>query len=130
MNAAPGLKVALVDDEPVVIEAVERYLRKRGCSVTRAENAAEAFSLLWECDPDVWVIDIKMPGVSGLRLAEDIRRSDPCAAIFLITGCPADAFAAAAARLGVREVFQKPIAPAAIGERLAVASRHGKGAAL
>ena len=113
-----NLKVVVVDDETTVLDIIQRYLTKKGWDVKSAEGAFEAFSLLSEEDPDVWIIDVKLPGLDGLGLARRIRASDPDVGIFLMTGYPDDELAEKMKGLNVIRLIEKPVDPCIFHELL------------
>lgn len=73
--AATGISVLLVDDHPIVRQGYRRVLESQGDLhvVAEADNAADAYSAFKAHDPDVVVLDISMPGASGLEAIRNIR---------------------------------------------------------
>jgi DNA-binding response OmpR family regulator len=67
--------VLVVDDEPIVVEVVERYLRREGFRVVTAVNGDQALSAA--CDPattpDLVVLDVMLPGVEGVEVCRRLR---------------------------------------------------------
>jgi two-component system, LytTR family, response regulator AlgR len=79
------MDVLIVDDEPLARERLARMVAKvADCNVVgEADNAEDALVVLGECDPDIVLLDIRMPGRDGLSLAKDISAlEDPPAIIF------------------------------------------------
>lgn len=111
MHKNSELKVVVVDDETSVLDIIQRYLRKKGWDVKGAEGALEAYSLLEEEDPDLWIIDIKLPGMSGLELAQRIRSADPEAKILLMTGYPDNEIREKMEQLNILRLVEKPVDP-------------------
>ena len=88
-----GMKFAVCDDEPAqteyLISLVKKWSGKKGVPVRIAPfDSAEAFRFAWSGDKsfDVLLLDIQMPGQSGMELAREIRRSDERLVIIFITG--------------------------------------------
>ena len=106
MGAEPC--VLLVDDEPRILSALRRSLRREGFEIVTAESVAEALRILDERRVDAIVSDQKMPGGSGLSLLAEAARRCPDIARMLITGVtdeiPRDALEAA----GVCALITKP----------------------
>ena len=77
--AANGISVLLADDHPIVRQGYRRVLESQGDLhvVAEADNAAEAYSAFKTHDPDVVVMDISMPGASGLEAIRNIRARSP-----------------------------------------------------
>lgn len=80
------MKILVVDDEYSVIEALAEYLRMRGYEVLRAGRGDEALSLLQQARPGVMLLDIRLPGMSGMEVLRKARALDPQAQIIMITG--------------------------------------------
>ena len=118
MNGNSNIKVVVVDDETTVLDIIQRYLTKKGWNIKSAEGAFEAFSLLSEEDPDIWIIDVKLPGMDGLELAKRIRMSDPGVGIFLMTGYPDDELVEKMKELNVIRLVEKPVDPSVFHEML------------
>ena len=70
-------KVLVVDDDPAVRKSIDRVLSSKGYAVITAENGEEALRKLNEEKYDLVYTDIRMPGVSGLEVAEQIRARKP-----------------------------------------------------
>lgn len=66
--------ILLVEDDARLRERLARYLSNEGFRVTAAENAADARTKLSFINPDMMVLDVMMPGESGLELTQSIRR--------------------------------------------------------
>ncbi len=73
----PSYDVLVVEDEEVVVESVERILVSEGFSVDAAGSSEEATQKLQRCDYGIILIDIVLPGVSGLQLTEILSKSHP-----------------------------------------------------
>lgn len=82
---APLTSVLIVDDEPSVRSLMVRWAESLGLHPTTAENADEAVRAQRHRPCDVAVIDVMMPGRSGLWLASELRRDFPQTAVILAT---------------------------------------------
>lgn len=78
--------VMLVDDEPRILSALHRVLRREGFEILVMENARDALTELEAREVDVVVSDHKMPGVSGIELLERIASRWPATARILLSG--------------------------------------------
>ena len=79
-------KVLLVDDEPNILTALKRALRKEPYEVITAGSAKEALALLDECYVDVIVSDHDMPGMNGTQFLSMVSKSYPEIVRFILTG--------------------------------------------
>jgi two-component system sensor histidine kinase ChiS len=74
MPIAPGVPLILVvDDEPINIQVLRNVLQPLGYAVRAAESGAGALSFIDRIKPDLVVLDVMMPGMSGLEVAKSIR---------------------------------------------------------
>lgn len=80
MSAAPLALV--VDDSDDQAELLRRYLERAGCRVVTASTAEQALETLDDIRPDLAVIDLVLPGISGRELAAALRETHPeCAVV-------------------------------------------------
>ncbi|HEU0198997.1 MAG TPA: response regulator [Burkholderiaceae bacterium] len=107
-------KILVVDDDAVVGRSFERVLAGKGYAVITAGDGAEALRKLNEADYDVVFTDIKMPGMSGIEVAERIKSSRPWLPVVIVTGYGTEANEQAARAAGVSDFLRKPLAPEAI----------------
>ena len=80
--------VLIVDDEESVREFLERALATFGYEALSAPDAESALEHLLSHEPHVAILDVHLPGASGLWLADRVRESSPTTAIILATGDP------------------------------------------
>ena len=100
--------VLLVDDEPRILSALARVLRREGYELLTAETPADALRLVEARPIDCVLSDHKMPGMTGLELIERIAARHPHAARLLITGWNTEIDPGELTRLGVAHVLSKP----------------------
>jgi DNA-binding NarL/FixJ family response regulator len=87
MSSNGDLNLVLVDDHVALRKGIELLLRREGLSVVGvAGDAEEAFELIRRRRPDVAVIDIALPGESGVALTERLLRGNPQLGVLLYTG--------------------------------------------
>ncbi|MCF8168172.1 MAG: response regulator [Rhodoferax sp.] len=114
-------QVLVVDDDPVVGKSFNRVLSQKGYVVVTAENAAEALEKMREQEYDVVFSDIKMPGMSGIELAEEIKARRPWTPVVIVTGYGSTDNQARAKAAGVSAFLNKPLSPEMIEESAAQA---------
>lgn len=81
-------KVLVVDDEPGVRSMLRHTLESRGIGVCVAESAESAVHEMKICSVGMILMDVLMPGMGGLSLAQDLRLADPYLPILFIAGNP------------------------------------------
>ena len=104
-------KILVVDDDPVVGTSFNRVLTNKGYVVITAHNAEEALLKLQDGGYDLVFTDIKMPGMNGLELAEQVKAKRPWTPVVIITGYGTAANEARAKAAGVAGFMQKPLSP-------------------
>ena len=107
-------KVLVVDDDPAVRKSIDRVLTGKGYAVITAENGEEALHKLNEEKYDLVYTDIRMPGLSGLEVAEQVKARKPWTPVVIITGYGTEAAEARAKAAGVSSFMHKPLSPAMI----------------
>jgi two-component system phosphate regulon response regulator OmpR len=104
--------ILVVDDDARLRALLSRYLAESGFRVTTAENAAEARDKLRFLSPDLLVLDVMMPGESGLALTEWLRRDhaqDMPVMLLTARGAPEDRIAGF--EVGADDYLGKPFDP-------------------
>ena len=104
-------KVLVVDDDPVVGKSFDRVLSGKGYAVISASSGQEALNKLEAEDYDVVYADIKMPGMSGLDMAEQIKARRPWLPVVIVTGYGSPDNEARAEAAGVSDFLRKPLSP-------------------
>ena len=104
-------KVLVVDDDPVIGKSFDRVLSGKGYAVIEAETGEAAIEKLATEDYDLVVTDIRMPGMSGLEVAERVRTKQPWMPVLIVTGYGSDESEARAKAAGVTEFLRKPLSP-------------------
>ncbi len=104
-------KVLVVDDDPVVGKSFDRVLSGKGYAVITASNGQEALNKLEAEDYDVVFTDIKMPGMSGLEMAERVKERRPWLPVVIVTGYGSPDNQARAEAAGVSGFLRKPLSP-------------------
>lgn len=104
-------KVLVVDDDPVVGKSFGRVLSQKGYAVITAESGAQALEKMREQDYDMVFTDIKMPGMSGIELTEQIKAQQPWMPVVIVTGFGSKDNEARARAAGVSDFLNKPLSP-------------------
>lgn len=105
-EAQPSMLV--VDDNRELRNQLARSFQRRGYHVRTAANYDEAVSLANVDSPEKAVVDLRMPGRSGLELLQELKRIDPTTKIVILTGFGSIATAVDAMRLGATNFVSKP----------------------
>jgi DNA-binding response OmpR family regulator len=71
------VRVLLVDDEEEFVETLADRLQMRDLEASTAHNGEEALSVVKEDEPDVIVLDLKMPGIDGIEVLRRVKKAYP-----------------------------------------------------
>lgn len=100
--------ILVVDDDERFRERLVRAFRERGLIATGAANVDEAISLASAESPELAVVDLRMPGRSGLDLVRELKAIDETTQVLVLTGYGSIATAVEAMRLGACNYLTKP----------------------
>ncbi|HUJ58453.1 MAG TPA: response regulator [Kofleriaceae bacterium] len=100
--------ILIVDDDEVYRNRLARAFVDRGYDVRTAHDYDSALALAGEDSPELAVVDLKMPGKSGLELVRALREVDPSTKTVVLTGYGSIATAIDAVRLGATHYLSKP----------------------
>lgn len=103
--------VIVVDDEAPIREAVQQWLSLSGFDVQLFSRAEDCLARLPEHFPGVVLSDVRMPGMNGLELLEQLHRRDPDLPVILLTGHGDVPMAVEAMRDGAYDFLEKPFTP-------------------
>lgn len=103
-----GQSLLLVDDDDTLRSRLARALVSRGIRVLQAANYDEAIEHLTLEKPQKAVIDLKMPGTTGLALLGELKRRSPSTDVVILTGYGSIANAVDAMRAGAANYLTKP----------------------
>ncbi len=101
-------KILVVDDEKDARETICEFLKREGYGPIGAKDSKEALRKIKKEIPDLALIDLKIPGMDGLRLIRHIKRFNPDIQIVIITGYPSLESAREAMREEVYDYIPKP----------------------
>jgi DNA-binding NarL/FixJ family response regulator len=102
-HASEAITVIIADDHPALLAAATAILTERGINVTgTASNGEEALAKIETRKPRVALLDVRMPRLGGIQVAEQAQRSTPETAVVLYTGYGDSALLSEALDAGVR----------------------------
>lgn len=105
-------KLLIADDEEIVIEGIKSSINWSDYDIEvvgTAKNGSEALKLAQELKPDIIISDIKMPGINGLELIEELKTFLPDVKVILISAYEEFDYAKQAISLGVNSFLSKPV---------------------
>jgi two-component system response regulator RegA len=106
-GAAPQ-SILIVDDDEIFRERLARSFRTRGFDVRTAGTVEAALGLAREDSPELAVLDLRMPGGSGVDLLRGLKQIDPSTKVLILSGYGSIATAVEAVKLGAENFIPKP----------------------
>ena len=103
------MKVLVVDDEDFICELLDEFLSLKGYDVTTARNGDEALLDFVENKPDLVLLDIRMPGISGVKVLRKIKNIDKDVRVIMLSAFGDAATVQDALELGAAHYLQKPV---------------------
>jgi DNA-binding response OmpR family regulator len=116
-------KVLIVDDEPNIREVVGLYLRRDGHSVVSATDGEEALEVFRESEPDLVVLDLMLPKMSGLEVCRRMR-ADRRVPMIMLTARGEEEERIVGLSLGADDYVVKPFSPRELAARVAAVLRR------
>jgi two-component system response regulator HydG len=111
MGTENDTRILIVDDETIVRESLGSWFREEGYSVDVAASAREALEKLTVKGWDIFLLDIRMPGMDGLELQRKIKESHPDSTIIIMTAYASVETAVEAMKQGAYDYIVKPFDP-------------------
>jgi two-component system response regulator HydG len=100
-------RILFVDDEPAILKSLGDYFEKLGHEVFRADTGKGAIATFDKVKPDVTILDLKLPDISGLEVLGTLRQKN--ATVLMLTGYGEVETAVEAMRLGAENFLTKPV---------------------
>ncbi|MCD6552906.1 MAG: response regulator transcription factor [Anaerolineae bacterium] len=119
-------KILVVDDEPEIREVLVRFLSAPGYVVMAAADGPEALALAAGNSFSLALVDISMPGMSGLELLAELKHLDPGISVVLMTAYPSPETKAAGLERGACSYLVKPFTKAEVLAAVELGLREAK----
>jgi DNA-binding response OmpR family regulator len=118
------MKVLLVDDEQKFVEALSERLQMRDLENETVYDGEEALSFVDDKEPDVMVLDLKMPGIDGMEVLRRVKKKFPAIEVIILTGHGTDRDEEESKRIGVFDYLNKPVDIEVLVSRIKAAHRN------
>ena len=127
MNAVANQRVLVVDDEAAIRDLVGSYLRNEGFEVDEAVDGEVALTRFAQPAPDLVLLDLRLPGIGGLDVLREIRRTS-AVYVIVLTARADEADKLIGLELGADDYITKPFSPRELVARVrAVLRRRREG---
>ena len=115
------MKVLVIDDDPMIRSSCRRILERVGFSCTTAEGDRQAFEYIRRASFDAALVDLKMPGMSGMEVLQRLKKESPNTAIIVITNHASIDSAIETIKAGAFDYLPKPLTPEVLTARVRLA---------
>ncbi|MGO9122611.1 MAG: sigma-54-dependent transcriptional regulator, partial [Desulfomonilaceae bacterium] len=102
-------KVIIIDDQRSILESMETFFRLRDWEVSTATDGLEGLTIAEEVRPSLVILDIRLPGMSGLEVLERLRAKFSDLQVVMITAFQSMESTIQAIKLGAFDYLHKPI---------------------
>lgn len=102
------IKFLVVDDEPGVVDQVKELFEMRNYAVVTATSGEKALELVKKENPNIVILDIRMPGISGIDVLKEIKKDHSKMRVIMLTGVEDESTRDMAMGLGASGYLTKP----------------------
>ena len=111
-------KILVIDDEVGIRNLLDTLLRRKGYDVVLADNGQKGLAVFRRERPDVVVLDLKMPGMDGFTVLQQVRSLNPQQPVIILTGAGTPEIEQQVRALGVTEFVEKEFSLHLLGDSL------------
>lgn len=127
MDAPPRTqRVLIIEDDPTVAEVVARYLSREGYCVAVSADGSTGLRIALESPPDLVVLDLMLPGLSGVEVLGELRKATPVPVIML-TALSREVDRVSGLEMGADDYVAKPFSPRELTARVKAVLRRANG---
>lgn len=121
------IRIVLADDHPLTRAGIAEFLRRESSLelLGEAEDGLRAWQLIQELKPDVALLDIRMPGLDGVSVAQKVKEAGLSTATIMLTSYDAQQYVMASLRAGARGFVLKTVSPKELTAAIATVARGG-----
>lgn len=126
MSSNAPIRLLVVEDDPDFREMATEFMSRRGHTVTGVASGGEACSICQRQEFDVAILDMNMPGLSGLEVLDRLAEIQPLVETIMLTGQGSIETAVQAMKLGAHDYLTKPFPLPELERRCLIAYDRGK----
>ena len=122
-----SVRILLADDHPLTRSGIGEFVKREPTFelVAEAEDGIRAWELLQELRPDVALLDIRMPGLDGVTVAQKVKAEGLNTAIVMLTSYDAQQYVIASLRAGARGFVLKTVSPKELTTAISTVAKGG-----
>ena len=119
--------IVLADDHPLTRSGIAEFLRRESTLelLGEAEDGIKAWQLIQDLRPDVVLLDIRMPGLDGVSVAQKVKEAGLPTATIMLTSYDAQQYVMASLRAGAKGFVLKTVSPKELTAAIATVARGG-----
>lgn len=121
---ADKFKVLLVDDEEEFVKALAERLKMRDLQSDLVYDGEQALDFVEKKEPDVMVLDLRMPGIDGIEVLKQVKKAYPGIQVIILTGHGTEKDEERARSLGAFDYLEKPVNIETLVDRMKKAYRR------
>jgi two-component system response regulator CpxR len=119
-------KLLIVDDERQFVRTLSERLRLREIGSVIAYDGETALDMIKEEEPEVMILDLKMPGIDGLEVLKRVKQTNPLIEVIILTGHGSEADKELCMKLGAFAYLEKPVDVSVLSETIKKANEKIK----
>ena len=119
-------RILVVDDEVAVCDLLNDFLTLKGYEVFTASDGCTAINKVKEVRPHLVMLDIVMPGISGIEVLKEIKKLNPKTGVIMITAVPDQGTITESIDLGAYDYIRKPMDLKHVENVVMIAIKNGK----
>ncbi len=102
-------KLLIIDDEADIRDFAKSYFKKRGFEVFTVADGREGLDMISANNPDLVILDMRMDGMSGIEVLQELRAKNQTTKVIMITGVDDADLNSRAQALGIADFVHKPL---------------------
>lgn len=122
-NGHRARRILVVEDDATVRDVVQRYLERDGHQVTALDRGSEALTVIASLNPDLIILDLMLPDMSGIDVCRELRLTSPVP-IIMVTALGEEADRVLGLEVGADDYVTKPFSPRELALRVASVLRR------
>ena len=119
-------KLLIVDDERQFVRTLSERLRLREIGSVIAYDGETALDMIREEEPEVMILDLKMPGIDGIEVLKRVKQTNPLIEVIILTGHGSEADKELCMKLGAFAYLEKPVDVSVLSETIQKANEKVK----
>ena len=122
-----AVRIVLADDHPLTRAGIAEFLRRESSLdlIGEAEDGVKAWEMIRDLKPDVALLDIRMPGMDGVSVAQKVKTEGLATATIMLPSYDAQQYVMASLRAGARGFVLKTVSPKELTAAIATVAKGG-----